>query len=108
MRGRAAIARLGEGLGAVNPRARHAHKRALAAHRQVLARPFDHRSSIGRAHRPGLLAKKNPVRPSEYAEGAGVELGRLALALLLAIPEPLAPRANQARRIVENLLLPGA
>ena len=53
------IVRPGDGLGAVNPRARHAHKRALAAHRQVLARPFDHRSSIGRAHRPGLLAKKS-------------------------------------------------
>src|SRR5271157_5633296 len=53
------IVRPGDGLGAVDPRARHAHKRASAAHRQVLARPFDHRSSIGRAHRPGLLAKKS-------------------------------------------------
>ena len=43
------IVRLGDGLVAVDPRARHAHKRALAAHRQVLARPFDHRSSTGRA-----------------------------------------------------------
>ena len=40
-------------------RARHAHERASAAHRQVLATPFDHRSSIGCAHRPGLLAKKS-------------------------------------------------
>jgi hypothetical protein len=31
----------------------------LAAHRQILARPFDHRSSIRRAHRPGLLPKKS-------------------------------------------------
>ncbi len=53
------IVRPGDGRGAVDPRARHAQQRALAAHRQVLARPFDHRSSIGRAHRPGLLAKKS-------------------------------------------------
>jgi len=57
------IVRPGDGLGAIDPRARHAHKRALAAHRQVFARPFDHRSSIGRAHRPGLLAKKSQVWP---------------------------------------------
>ena len=53
------IVRPGDRLGAVDPRARQAQQHALAAHRQVLARPFDHRSSIGRAHRPGLLAKKS-------------------------------------------------
>jgi hypothetical protein len=40
------IVRLGDALVAVDPRARHAYKRALAAHRQVLARPFDHRSGV--------------------------------------------------------------
>ena len=53
------IVRPGDKLGAVDPRARQAQQHASAAHRQVLAKPFDHRSSIGRAHRPGLPAKKS-------------------------------------------------
>jgi hypothetical protein len=53
------IVRPCDGLGAVNPRARQIEQRALPAHRQILARPFDHRSSIGRSHRPGLLPKKS-------------------------------------------------
>src|SRR5271157_3854840 len=53
------IVRRRHGLGAVDPRARQVQQRALAAHRQILAWPFDHRSSIRRAHRPGLLAKKS-------------------------------------------------
>ena len=37
----------------------------------------------------------------------GVKLGRLALALLLAIPRTARPSGEQDCRIVENLLLPG-
>src|SRR5208337_5553686 len=93
--------------------ARHAHKRALPAHRQVLARPFDLRSSIGGAHRPGLLAKKSrstvswPILGSSPRTSLGVKLGRLALALLPAIARTARPAREQARRVVENLLLPG-
>ena len=46
-------------LGAVDPRTRQVQQRALPAHRQILARPFNHRSSSRRTHRPGLLAKKS-------------------------------------------------
>jgi hypothetical protein len=53
------IVRPSDGLGPVDPRARQVEKRALAAHGQILAREFDHRPALRRAHRPGLLAKKS-------------------------------------------------
>ena len=96
----------GDGLGAVDPRARHAHKHAWAtARRQVLARPFDHRSSIGRAHRPGLPGQEIPF--DRQLADLGVKLGRLAFALFLAIARTARPSREQARDIVENLLFPG-
>src|SRR5271165_1283338 len=55
------------------------------------------------AVRPSLFdrARSSPWPPGQeipfdrQLADLGVELGRLALALLLAIPEPLAPRANR-------------
>ena len=47
------IVRLGDGLGAVDPRARHAHKRALAAHRQVLFAADDTCSRVPGRVTPG-------------------------------------------------------
>ena len=85
----------------------------IGAHRQVLARPLDHRSPIGRAHRPGLLAKKSrstvswPILGSSPRTSLGAKLGRLTLALLLAIARTARPAREQTRDIVENLRLPG-
>src|ERR1700677_3973906 len=53
------IVRLRHRLGAVDPRARDVQQFALPAHRYAFAGSFDHRPSIRRAHRPGLLAKKS-------------------------------------------------
>ena len=59
------IVRSGDRLGAVDPRARQAQQHALAAHRQVVARPFDHRSSIGCGALIALASwPRNPVRQS--------------------------------------------
>ena len=43
----------------VNSGARQVQQRALPTHGQILGWMIDHRSAIGRAHRPGLLAKKS-------------------------------------------------
>ena len=67
------------------------------------------------AVRPSLFdrARSSPWPPGQeipfdrQLADLGVELGRLALALLLAIPRTARPSREQARRIVENLLLPG-
>ena len=53
------IVRLDDRPGAVDARTRQVQQRALPTHRQILGRPLDHRSSLGNAHRPGLLAKKS-------------------------------------------------
>src|SRR5271170_7418327 len=67
------------------------------------------------AVRPSLFdrARSSPWPPGQeipfdrQLADLGIELGRLALALLLAIPRTARPSCEQARRIVENLLLPG-
>src|SRR5271166_2829088 len=45
--------------------------------------------------------------PAKALADLGVKLGRLTLALLPAIARTARPAREQARRIVENLLLPG-
>ena len=97
------IVRSGDRLGAVDPRARQAQQHALAAHRQVVARP----STIAR--RLGALIAlaswpRNPVRPSVGRSW------RKAWPSRARAPPRHPPNCSPLGRIgsphVENLLLP--
>src|SRR5450755_1803155 len=79
-----------------------------AAH--IAGEPTDSRQAVrpspcARGHSsPGPLGQEIPF--NRQLADLGIKLRRLALVLLLAVPQSARARRKQARQVVQNLLLP--